>query len=151
MSERLAQRVSVVAMIDPMGILASSTTTCDVIDAKLYDSLMFILALGAITSSGQVTMTVYKGASATATKITSSITAADRLEVSTGATDADKQQIIDVDVSKEGKRYYLAQIVANGETTTGGAFASMVVLGSKPRYHPASDNDLASVDQIILA
>ena len=151
MSERLAQRVAVVGMIDPMGVLASSTTTCDIIDAKLYDSLMFVLALGDISSSGQVTMTVYKGASATAAKITSTVTTADTLSVSTGATDADKQQIIDVDVSKEGKRYYKARVVANAQTTTGACFAAMVVLGSKTRFHPASDNDLASVDQIILA
>ena len=150
MSERLAQRVALVAQNDPAGILASSTTTSDVIDASLYDSLMFVLSLGAMTSSGKVTLTVYKGTTSTAAAITSSVTSV--VLTCTGTTDANEQAIIDVDCSNEDAyRYYKGTVVANGNTTTGTAYMSMSVFGSKARFHPASDNDLASVKSITYA
>ena len=140
MSERLAQRVALLSQIDPMGVLASSTTTGDVIDASLYDSLMFILSLGTITSSGKLTMTIYKGTVAAAASITSSVTSVTFTE-----KDDDKQHVIDVDVSNElSNRYYKMTLVANGGTTTGACFASAIALGSKARFHPASDNDLST-------
>ena len=110
MSERLAQRVALVSQIDTWGVLASSTSTSDIIDASLYDSLMFILSLGTITSSGKLTMTIYKGTVAAAASITSSVTSVTFTE-----KDDDKQHVIDVDVSKEGAyRYYKGTVVANG-------------------------------------
>lgn len=152
MAERLAQKVALIAQIDPQGITASSTTTCDVIDASLYDSLMFVMQLGKMTSSGKVTLTVYKGTSSTVGSITSSVTS-----VTLGCTgaaaafDADKQAIVDVDVATEGKQYYKARIVANGNTTTGTAYYSLSVFADSTRFHPATDNDLASVKSITYA
>ena len=152
MSERLAQRVALVACNDPDSIDPSSTTTSDVIDASLYDSLMFVLSLGVVTSSGVITLTVYKGTSSTAASITSSVTSVKLGILGVGLTDQDKQAIIDVDVSNEGNyRYYKGTVVANGETTTSGSFASLHVFGSKTRFHPASDNDLSSVKSITYA
>ena len=147
MSERLAQRVALLATIDPADGLASATTTSDVIDAKLYDSLMFVYAMGAtITSSSKYTLTVYKGTVATAASITSTVTS-----VTFGPADDAKQKIIDVDVSKEGaNRYYKGTVVQNGATTTLGKHC-LFVFGSSTRYHPATDNDLSSVSSITYA
>jgi hypothetical protein len=151
MSERLSQKVALVACLDPDSIDPSATFTGDVIDASRYNSLMFVLSCGVITSSGKITLTVYKGTVATAASITSSV-ASVTLGVTTGASDQDKQAIIDVDVSKETSyRYYKGTVVANGETTTSGSFYSMHVFADSSRFHPASDNDLASVKSITLA
>ena len=140
MSERLAQRVALLATVDPYGVSSTQTITCDTIDASLYDSLMFVMSIGNITSSGKITMTVYKGTA------TGTISSAVATVTSPQALTPDKQFIVDVDVSAEGSyRYYKGVMVANDETTTGGAIASMHVFGSKARFHPASDNDLASV------
>jgi hypothetical protein len=150
MGERLAQKVALIAQVDPSGILASSTGISDVIDASLYDSLMFVLCVGTMTSSGKVTMTVYKGTTSTVGSITSSV--ASVVLTCTGGTDADEQAIIDVDVSKEtNKQYYKAKILANGATTTGKAYYSMSVFADSTRFHPATDNDLASVKTIVYA
>ena len=146
MSERLAQRVALVATIDPQDSGASQTTTCDVIDASLYDSLMFIMAIQAITSSGASKLTIYKGTKATVGSITTSVTS-----VSLTEKMDNKQMIVDVDVSNEGSyRYYKAQVVENASGTTTGKICVMV-LGSKARFHPASDNDLSSVESITYA
>ena len=140
MSERISQQFALLACIDPQGVTASSTTTCDVIDASLYDSLMFVLSAGAVTSSGKYTMTIYKGTVATVGSITSAVAS-----VTMVYTDDNKQEIVDVDVSAEGNyRYYKARIVANGGTASGGSFYSLHVFGAGTRFHPASDNDLSS-------
>ena len=149
MGERLAQQVALVAQIDPQGITASSTTTCDVIDASLYDSLMFVLSMGAFTSSGKVTMTVYKGTVSAVGSITSSVATA--ILTCTGASDANEQYIVDVDVSNEGDQYYKARIVATGNAASGSAYYSMSVFADSTRFGPATDNDLASVKTIKYA
>jgi hypothetical protein len=152
MSKRLAQQVALVAMVDPVDSGASNTTTCDVIDASLYDSLMFVMAVGAVTSSGKYTMTVYKGTTSTVGSITSSVTSAVLTCTGLAATFEDNAQaIIDVDVSHEGNyRYYKAQVVESANTTTGGKTVLMV-FGGKSRVNPATDNDLASVKRITYA
>ena len=147
---RMAQKVALLGTVDPQGAKASTTTTSDVIDASMYDSLMFVMSVGAMTSSGKITMTVYKGTSATVGSITSSV--ANVVLTCTGASDANEQAIIDVDVSKEeANRYYKAQMVTNGNTTTATAYIGMSVFGAGTRYHPASGNDLASVKTITYA
>ena len=146
MSKRLAQQVALLATIDPQDSSASLTTTCDVIDASLYDSLMFVMAVGTVTSSGVYTLTVYKGTSSTVGAITSSVASA-----TLNFTKDNGQTIIDVDVSNEGNyRYYKAQIVESANTTTGGKTVLMV-FGGKSRSNPATLNDLASVDAITYA
>ena len=147
MSERLAQRVALLSTIDPAEGAASATTTSDVIDARLYDSLMFVYAMGAtITSSSKYTLTVYKGTVAAAATITSTVTS-----VTMGPGDDAKQKIIDVDVSKEGAfRYYKGTVVQNDATTTSGIH-TLMLFGSSTRYHPATDNDLSSVSSITYA
>ena len=152
MSERLAQRVALLATVDPQGIDPSATSTSDVIDASLYDSLMFVMSMGLITSSGVVTLTVYKGTSSTAASITESVASVKLGVLGVGLSDSGAQAIIDVDVTKEGNyRYYKGTMVANAETSTSGSFFSLHVFGSKTRFHPASDNDLASVKSITYA
>ena len=142
MGERLAQEVAVLSVIDPQGVTASSTVTGDVIDAKLYDKLMFIFMAGAVTSSGKYTLTVYKGTASST--VTTSVTTA------TIAFAADNtQKIIDIDLGKtKDYRYFKPTIVANGGTASGGSYYCLVALGSSTRYHPASDNDLSSVSSI---
>ena len=152
MGERMAERVALVSKTDPRGILGSATYSGDVIDASLYDSLMFVMSIGKMTSSGKVTMTVYKGTGSSAATITTSITSAElTCTGAAGTFETDQQVIVDVDVSKEGAyRYYKGTVVAGG-TTTGGSYLDVAVFGSRARYHPGSDDDLASVKSITYA
>lgn len=140
MGERLAQQVALLSTIDPRGLATGTDVDGDIIDASLYDSLLFIVSLGTITSSGEVTLTIYKGDGSTATGITTSVESVDF-----GFADDNKQHIVDIDVSKEGKRYYMPTLTSNAETTATACFASVVVLGSSARFHSGIDNDLGSV------
>jgi len=146
MSERLGQKVALLGTIDPTFIGASATSTSDVVDARLYDSLLFVMSVGTITSSSSLTLTVYKGtASAT---VTSTVASASVTHLGDNT-----QKIVDVDVSKEGAyRYYKGTVVVNGGGCSSGGGSgdcwgnfALNIFGNSTRFHPASDNDLASV------
>lgn len=137
MGERLSQEVALLGTIDPSGIASGTTYSSDVIDAQLYNSLMFVYSLGNITSSGVVTLKAKKGT--VTTTMTSTITSTTLSE-----KDDNKQWVVDIDVDAEGSRYYQFTAASNAGTATGACFHSAVLLGGKTRYHPATDNDLSS-------
>jgi len=144
MSERASQMAGLVATIDPVKS-SGKTWTSDVIDASLYDSVLFILSIGAVSScSGVVTLKVYEGtATGTVTTLIGStaFTAAN-------TSSQNVQLIWDHDCERmSGPNYrYVKATVTNASNS--GALISLVGLGFKPRFHPASDGDLASVQVI---
>lgn len=143
MSERVSQMAGLVATIDPLAAPSSTTKNSDVIDASLYDSIMFIASVGAnCCSSGNLTMTVFEGTS-TGT-VTTSVGATTHAKATGGEN---FQYIFDLDcadLSGPNYRYVKAQLKSTGKPME----FSLVGLGFKPRYHPASAGDLASVKAI---
>ena len=144
MSERLSEALAVVGAIDPQ-VLSSTTKTTDVIDASKFDSVLFIVSVGAVTSSGTIDFTVYEGtASGTVTTSVTSITALDW-------TDDNKQALVEIDTaSLSGPNYrYIKGVLVADSATGAGTYGGVIALGGKPRFHPASDDDLASVAEIV--
>ena len=147
MSERASQIAALVAAIDPQVITtAAGVLTSDVIDASLYDSVLFILNVGSVSScSGGASLKVYEGtATGTVTTLVGS-TSWTALNTSSGNI----QLIYDHDCERmTGPNYrYLKATVTSFAGNTG-TYVSLVGLGFKPRFHPASDGDLASVKAI---
>lgn len=144
MSERASQMAGVVATIDPISSTGLAHTS-DVIDASLYDNILFILQTGTISSSsGKVILKIYEG-TATGT-VTTSVGGTTKTQTSTG--DQSYQVLFDLDCADlTGPNYRYVKAVATTSGSTG-FLLSMVALGFKPRWHPASDNDLASVKVI---
>ena len=142
MSERASQMAGVVSCIDAQLMSAAGSVTGDVIDASLYDSILFVASIGNVSScSGDVTLTIYEG-TATATVTTTVGTTAHN---STSTGDNNVQLIFDLDcdnLTGPNYRYVKPRLTYAGGT---GAQVSMVALGMKPRFHPASDGDLATV------
>ena len=64
------------------------------------------------------------------------------------ATDDNKQAIINLDASEMGslKRYVRGVITAGSGTV---CVVAMLALGFSPRFRPATDEDLASVAQVV--
>lgn len=142
MSERASEMAALVSCIDAQKIAAAGSVTGDVIDASLYDSILFIASIGTVSScSGDVTLTIYEGtASGT---VTTTVGTTKHESSSTG--DNDVQLIFDLDcedLSGPNYRYVKPRLTYAGGT---GVWVSMVALGMKPRFHPASDGDLSSV------
>lgn len=146
MSEKSNQAMGVIGTIDPTHNVAGATLTSDVVDASLYDSIVFLFMAGNVSSSsGKLVLTVYEG-TATAT-VTTTLDKTTWTGSSTG--DNNFQYLLEVDTAIMGTtmRYLKGRLVYSGGT---GADVSCAVLGFKPRFHPASDGDLASVTIVNL-
>ena len=144
MSERASEMAALVAAIDPKSITtAGGVLTGDVIDASLYDSILFIANIGAVSScSGGLTLKVYEGtATATVTTLVGSV-AWTALNTSSGNV----QIMFDLDCADlTGPNYRYIKATLTSFAANTGTFVSMVGLGFKPRFHPGSDSDLASL------
>lgn len=140
MSERASEMAAILGTLDPTSSAASGTFTFEDIDASKYDSVVFVVQTGSACSSGTNTMTItgYEGTSTGS--VTTSITS------SSHALEANAQYVLDIDMadlSGPNYRYVTAKAVTNDVADVSG-----VALGFKPRYHPASDGDLTSVQFI---
>ena len=138
MADRFSDELAVVAAIDPT-TAGTGTSTSDTIDLELWGEVTFILSVGTVASTGTVDMTVNSG-TATGT-ITTSVTDITQFTL----TDDNVQAIVTVDDSKVSGRYLNATVKRGAANSN----VSLIALARKARYKPASDNDLASVDEIV--
>lgn len=139
-----SERAAVVATIDP-DALTAATHNSDGVDMSLYESAMVILSAGALGTSATMTLVVKSGSD--------NSTFGNTLVTATALTDAgsdsDKQVVVNIRASDlpEGDRYIRAEVTVATATSDGG----LVILGFDPHYGPASDNDLATVDEILTS
>lgn len=143
--ERLSEKVAVVSVIDP-DAYAASTVNGDVIDMQDYEQVMFILQVGTLGSGASVSLTI-KGDTTSGGSFTTTITGKVTANLTQAGSDSDKQAIITVtqdEVTNQGLRYLREDLLIQNATSDVGTIA----LGTT-RYGPASNFDLASVDEII--
>jgi len=146
MPARAVQDFAIVGTIDPASMSAGTVTT-DIVDASLYDKVVFIFQCGTVSScTGKIVFTIYEG---TVTGTVS--TSLDTLTWNASSSaDEDRQWLIEVPGEALGTnyRYLKGRAVYSGGT---GAGISALVLGMKPRFHPGYDGDLATVETIIYS
>ena len=133
---------AVVATIDPDAYTAA-TYTSDVIDMTDWEQIAVVTLAGALGDGGSVVTTVKDSSASPHAAISGKTTT---LGGTSPNTDSDSQSIIHVR-SAEGNsnaRYITVDMVVAGATSDCG----LVVFG-KGRHRPASDNDLASVAEIV--
>ena len=133
---------AVIATIDPDAITANTYYTDD-IDMSLFEQIIAILMVGNGAES-TIDFSLVSGTAATPTTAVSGKSITQLVNSPTGTHD-DKQYVINLrgDELTEGHRYVRAKFV-NDATVDGSA----IVLG-KAKSLPASDNDLASVAEIV--
>ena len=146
MSEYASQKFAVIGALDPQ-FSSGSTVDTDIVNAALYDSVVFLWQTGSVSScSGKIVFTVYEG-----TKSTVASTSVDKvtwLQSSTG--DQNLQYILEVPIdvmNQPAYKYLKGRAVFSAGS---GTYLSCAVLGFGARFHPASDNDAASVDSITI-
>lgn len=143
---RLSERVGVVATVDPDAYGTGDQTT-DVIDMKNVNRVMFVVMAGTLGTSATLDFLV-KGDTASNGSFTTTITGKSITQLTEAGTDSDKQAIVEVtaeEVKAQGFRYI------RGTLTIGAAAsdAGVIAIASGLAYEPASDYDLASVDEIV--
>jgi len=139
---------AILATIDPDAYTAATTVT-DYADMGKFESLMIILLVGTMATSATLDAVVKQATDSSGTSAKNLTTSKAITQLTQAGTDSDKQVIInvraeDLDMTNEFDHVALS--------VTGAVDASdyaVVILGMNARVMPASDNDLASVDEIV--
>lgn len=145
MGTKPSERAAIVATIDPASLTAN-TYVSDWVDASKFDNLMAVILLGAITANGTFNAKLVQSAASDGAN-PADITGKAVTELTKAGSDDNKQVIINLrgDELAEGYRYVALSVT----TATAATIAGAAILGFNPNYGPASDYDLASVDEIV--
>lgn len=145
---RLSEELAIVATIDP-DAYTTGTQTSDIIDMRYHKRVMFIVEAGTLGSSATIDFLVF-GDSAAAMGTEVALTGKAITQLTEAGTDSDKQAIVEVTAEElasqiVGGRYIRGKPAIGTATSDAG----MMALADRSRYTPASDYDLASVDEIV--
>ena len=139
----LHEVTAVVATIDPQTINNTSATS-DWVNAGDFDELCFLLSVGATDTTVDA-----KLREATDSSGSNAADISGKSITQLSATDDNKQAVLHVRADElSPTKPYVACVVTVGSGSSG-AVISVVGLGGRARYEPASDSDLASVVEIV--
>lgn len=147
MNSLASERAAVLATIDP-DVTTASTVVSDYCDMSKFGRVMAILLAGTLGSSATLNAKLVQATDASGTSV-KDITGKAITELTEAGTDSDKQAIINCmaeELDVEGGFTHVALSVTVAVATSD---IGAVVLGFDARHEPASDNDLASVDEIV--
>lgn len=145
-TEKAYQRAALVATIDPQSAAANTYDT-DGVDMSKFRRALFILLVGAMTTDGTVDAKL-QGSADNSTFV--DITGKAITQLTEAGTDDNKQallEISDAELTDASSTYRYVRMRVT--TAVAASLIGAVGLGVDPRYHPASDTDLASVDEIV--
>lgn len=154
MNQLPSEVAAVTATIDPDAYAADDATpyTSDWMDMGDFESALAILQAGTIAASVTINAKLEQATSAAGAGA-KDITGKAITALVTG--DSDKQALINVRGeeldAQNNFRYVRISVTISDSASPDAASADFgaVLLGFYPKYGPASDNDLASVDEIV--
>lgn len=144
--DRLSERLAVVATIDPDAYTADTYTT-DIIDMKLHKRVMFVVAVGTMATNATLDFKVQEGAAANLSDA-ADLSGKAITQLTEAGSDSDKQVIVEVtseEVAAAGGRYIRGSMTV----ATAACDAGVIAIAGDTHYQPASEHDLASVDEIV--
>ena len=143
MSNKLSDNLGIVAVVSPL-LRDDATGTSTWAGMAKHGKIMFVCAVGATDTTVDV-----KLQEATDSSGTGAADISGKAVTQLGATDDNKQVIIEVDASELSDGFdYVACLVTSGNGTLG-ADTCVIAISGDSRYKPASGYDLATVAQIV--
>ena len=142
-----SEKVAIGATIDPDATVAS-TVVSDYMSMADFESAMAIIMAGTLGSSATLDAKLVQATDSSGTGV-KDITGKAITQLTQAGTDSDKQAIIncraeELDIANDFNHIAISLTVATATSDV-----SAILLGLNARVNPASDNDLASVDEII--
>jgi len=142
-----SDRVAVADAIDPTSQSAGALST-GWISMATFQSVMAIAIAGALGSSATLDAKLEQASDSSGTGV-KDVTGKAITQLTQAGTDSNKQAVIncraeELDIANGFTHVRLTMTVATAASLT-----SAVLLGLDPRYGAASDNDVASVDEIV--
>ena len=142
-----SEKFAIVATIDPDAYTAGAQTS-DWVNVENWQELMAVVMAGTLGSSATLDFKLQQATDASGTSA-KNITSASITQLTQAGTDSDKQAVINLNPEKldVANGFTFVAMVMTVATATSDCGA--IMFGSQPTYGPASDNDLASVDEIV--
>jgi hypothetical protein len=141
MAARFYEDWAIVATIDPDAYAAAETLS-DEIDMADYHEICAVVMAGALGSSATLDAAFH--GSTTSGGSYAAISGKSITQLTQAGTDDDKQAVIHLRSDEQTKRYVKLSMTIGTATSDCGA----IVFG-RPRYSPATDVDLSSVDEVV--
>jgi len=146
-NELVSEGVAVGGVIDP-DVTVASTVVSDYMDMGNFENAMAIILAGTLGSSATLNAKLVQATDSGGTG-SKDITGKAITALTQAGTDSDKQAIIncraeELDLANDFDHVAISMTVAVATSD-----ACAILLGTNARYKPASDNDLASVEEIV--
>jgi hypothetical protein len=142
-----SERAAVVATIDP-DVYTQAAYVSDYVDMGKWDSLLAVIMAGTLGSSATLNAKLVQ-ATTSGGSGKKDISGKAIAALTQGGTDSDKQALINLraeELDVDNDFQFVAIEMTIGTATSD---AGAVLFGFDGRYLPASDSDLASVDEIV--
>jgi len=143
-----SESIAVVGTIDPDAYTAATYVT-DYASLEKFESLMIILKVGEMQATSTVDAVVKQATDASGTSAKNLTTSKAITQLTAAGSDDDKQVVINVRAEDLDMANSFDHVALSVTVGTAASDLDVTVLGVNPRYLPASDNDLASVDEIV--
>lgn len=142
-----SERAAIGGVIDPDANGAGALTT-DYVNMGEYKSAMGIVLVGTLGTSGTIDAKLVQATDSAGTG-SKDITGKAITQLTDAGSDDDKQAIINVRAEELDVDNGFDHVALTLTTAAATSDSAALVLGLDPRNGPASDNDLASVDEIV--
>lgn len=142
-----SERVAVAGVIDPDANTAAALTS-DYLDMRKFGSALAIIMAGTLGSSATLDAKLVQATDSSGTGV-KDITGKAITQLTQAGTDDDKQAIINCRADELDVDNGFTHVAIVMTTAVATSDSGAILLGLDPRYAPASDNDLASVDEIV--
>ena len=142
-----SERAAVVGVIDPDANAAGALTS-DYVSMGTFHSAMGVVLVGTMGASGTIDAKLVQATDSSGTGV-KDITGKAITQLTQAGTDSDKQAIINVRAEELDVANGFNHVAIVLTTAAATSDSAAVLLGLDPRVGPASDNDLASVDEIV--
>ncbi len=147
MESLFSERIAVLGTVDP-DVCGTGTHGTDWVDMSKFQNVGFVVMTGTLGSSATVDFKVQEATSAAGAGA-QDISGKSITQLTEAGTDDDKQVVVNVkaeELDREDGYQFVRGLMTIGVATSD---AAVLVLGADPRFLPASDFDLASVDEIV--
>jgi hypothetical protein len=147
-----SEAAAVVATVDPDAYTAAAYSS-DEVDMSKFESIMCVVTVGEMASTSTVACKLQASTTSGGTFVDITGKAISTITQATSPLTSDVQAVINLrteelwsSTSPEAEYRYVKAVMT---VAAAASDAGLVILGFNPRQGPASDNDLASVAEIV--
>lgn len=138
---------AVLGTIDPVS-QGAATVLSDYVDMSKWGKLMVILSVGVLGASATVDAKLRQATDGSGTGV-KDITGTSIATLTQAGTDDNKQVIINLDSQALDRANNFDFAALSVTVGVAACLISAVVLGFEPKFAPANDNDITSVNEIV--